>query len=105
MGTVPSNNLSETQSQKLVKLLELVNGDFEMDWNQISLHNVHNRHSAKSCEAIWNVYLHPALNRSPWSEEDNIRLMEVAQKYNCQNWEAIAKEIGKRSDYQVLEYF
>ncbi|XP_037952206.1 snRNA-activating protein complex subunit 4-like [Teleopsis dalmanni] len=87
-------------SSKLKDLLDKVDAKFSMDWFQISAGDLKHRHSETSCEAIWNVFLHPSLKRSKWSREENNRLITAAQKYNFQNWEAIGKEVGGRSDYQ-----
>lgn len=91
----------EINSEKLVKLLQIVSSDFRIDWDVISKHNLQHRHSIRSCEAIWNVYLHPSLKRNNWSEKENQKLAQLVKKYNCQNWPAIANEIGGRSDFQV----
>lgn len=92
---------SDIDSEKLAKLLTEVQADFKIDWDYISSHDVQHRHSAKSCEAIWNVFLHPSLKRTSWSEEENNKLIEAVRKYNCQDWQAIALAVGQRSDFQV----
>ncbi|XP_073829236.1 proximal sequence element A Pbp95 [Musca autumnalis] len=89
-------------SEKLAKLLQMVSSDFRIDWDVISKHNLQHRHSIKSCEAIWNVYLHPSLKRSSWTEQENLKLADVAKKYNFQNWSAIASEVGRRSEFQCF---
>ncbi|TMW51949.1 hypothetical protein DOY81_002939 [Sarcophaga bullata] len=93
---------SDIDSEKLAKLLTEVQADFEIDWDYISSQDVQHRHSAKSCEAIWNVFLHPSLKRTSWSEEENNKLIEAVKKYNCQDWQAIALEVGQRSDFQCF---
>lgn len=95
------NNRSEIDSEKLAKLLTKVQEDFKIDWDHISSHDLQHRHSAKSCEAIWNVFLHPSLKRSNWSEEESNKLIGAVKKHNFQNWQAIALEVGRRSDFQV----
>ncbi|KAM7362610.1 proximal sequence element A Pbp95 isoform 3-T3 [Cochliomyia hominivorax] len=92
----------EINSEKLAKLLQIVPQDFSIDWDHISSYNLQHRHTAKTCEAIWNLFLHPSLKRCAWSEEENQKLLEAAKKYNFQNWQAIANEVGKRSDFQCF---
>lgn len=100
-GKLSDYTSREINSEKLVKLLQIVSSDFRIDWDVISKHNLQHRHSIRSCEAIWNVYLHPSLKRNNWSEKENQKLAQLVKKYNCQNWPAIANEIGGRSDFQV----
>lgn len=97
----PKCKNQEINSEKLAKLLTVVPKDFRIDWDHISSSNLLHRHSAKTCEAIWNLFLHPSLKRTAWTEEENQKLLDVAKKYNFQNWPAIANEVGKRSDFQV----
>lgn len=92
---------NEVDSEKLSKLLNMVPDDFRIDWNHVSSSNLLHRHSAKTCEAIWNLFLHPSLKRAAWSENENHKLLEAAKKYNFQNWHAIAEEVGERSEFQV----
>lgn len=51
---------------------------------------------------MWDGYLKPTLNRSPWtlSEEDN--LLNIVNLHSNQNWPAIAEHIKNRSPYQCL---
>ncbi|XP_061387208.1 uncharacterized protein LOC133322180 [Musca vetustissima] len=92
----------EMNSEKLITLLQMVSSEFRIDWDVISKHNLQHRHSITSCEAIWNLYLHPSLKRSSWTDEENNKLSEIAKKYNYQNWQAIANEIGRRSEFQCF---
>ncbi|KAI8129794.1 hypothetical protein FF38_12998 [Lucilia cuprina] len=92
----------ELDSEKLAKLLNMVPKDFCIDWDHLSSHTLQHRHSAKTCEAIWNLFLHPTLKRTAWTEKENQKLLEAAKKYNFQNWQAIANEVGHRSDFQCF---
>ncbi|XP_037954450.1 snRNA-activating protein complex subunit 4-like [Teleopsis dalmanni] len=87
-------------SSNLKDMLKKVDGRIEIDWFQISAGDLRSRHNETSCEAMWNVFLHPSLKRSKWTNEENNRLITAAKKYKFQNWEAIGKEVGGRSDYQ-----
>ncbi|XP_036233413.2 uncharacterized protein Pbp95 isoform X2 [Bactrocera oleae] len=92
----------KVHTEKLANLLTQVDEKFQVDWEQVSAHNLNYRHSPSSCKTMWHVYLHPTLKRSVWSEEENKRLLHVAQIHNYQNWESIAKSVSKRSDYQCF---
>uniref|UniRef100_A0A0K8WBB8 snRNA-activating protein complex subunit 4 n=1 Tax=Bactrocera latifrons TaxID=174628 RepID=A0A0K8WBB8_BACLA len=92
----------KVHTEKLANLLTQVDEKFQVDWEQVSAHNLNYRHSPSSCKTMWQVYLHPSLKRSAWSEEENKRLLHVAQIHNYQNWEKIAESVSKRSDYQCF---
>lgn len=55
---------------------------------------------------MWYGYLLPSLNRSPWTPEEEDRLLCIANIYSLQNWSAIAAEVGtSRSAYQCFVYY
>lgn len=55
---------------------------------------------------MWHLYLHPSINKSPWTNEENDRLKTIATKYEFQNWKAIASELAtKRSQLMVCKHF
>lgn len=92
----------KVHTEKLANLLTQIDEKFQVDWEQVSAHNLNYRHSPSSCKTMWQVYLHPSLKRNAWTEEENKRLLYVAQIHNYQNWESIAKSVLKRSDYQCF---
>ncbi|KAB0792047.1 hypothetical protein PPYR_14008 [Photinus pyralis] len=59
------------------------------------------------CKALWNIYLHPQINKKLWTAEESVQIKGLVKQYNCQNWDAIARELGtNRSGYLVfLNYF
>lgn len=65
------------------------------------------RHSAKECRSFWNLYLHPSINKSNWTQEENEKIHQLVQKYKTQNWDAIAAELGtSRTGFQTcIHYF
>lgn len=64
------------------------------------------RHSPRTCEALWNLFLHPSLNKSTWTEAETFKLREIANKYSCENWDAIASELGSnRSSFVVCTHY
>ncbi|XP_067646997.1 uncharacterized protein Pbp95 [Eurosta solidaginis] len=92
----------QVHTEKLSSLLSSVDESFKIDWEEVSAHNLHYRHSPSSCKTMWMVYLHPSLKRGVWSAEENKQLLLAAQKHNYQDWQTIAKSIPKRSDYQCF---
>ena len=65
------------------------------------------RHSPQACKAFWTLFLHPSINNSKWTEEEDAKLEVLVKKYSFQNWEAIAKELNcNRSPlYVCLHYY
>lgn len=103
-----SSALTETQknikihSCKLHELMTQIDSKYETDWNLISAHNLRHRHTANICFAMWNVYLHPNLNRNGWTKDDDSKLLESATNNKFQNWPLIAAVFDNRSDYQCF---
>ncbi|KAK4873359.1 hypothetical protein RN001_015388 [Aquatica leii] len=59
--------------------------------------------SANECKAMWNVYLHPRINKNVWTDEENERIKTLVKKHNHQNWDLIAQELNtNRSGYLVF---
>ncbi|EDW83834.1 uncharacterized protein Dwil_GK13472 [Drosophila willistoni] len=92
----------DQHTKSLVSLMAAVDGNFSIDWNQISTIDVAYRHSSYSCEAMWQVYLDPKIRRDDWTEEEDEALAEAAKSYQMQNWQAIASSLDGRSDYQCF---
>ncbi|XP_030374013.1 snRNA-activating protein complex subunit 4 [Scaptodrosophila lebanonensis] len=88
-------------SKTLLTMLSEVKYDnsFKIDWLEISSLNVDYRHSAYSCEAMWNVYLSPEIRRTKWSQEEDECLLKLVKEHNGSNWPAIAEKMNNRSDY------
>jgi hypothetical protein len=94
-----STDLIETKS-----LAELVGfRKSEYDWMKISAVDLGGMHSADECRAMWHNYLHPMIRKSKWTKDEDDRLKELVIKYENQNWDAIAEELGtQRSAYQCM---
>ncbi|KAJ6635824.1 Myb-like protein L [Pseudolycoriella hygida] len=91
------------ENRKLHEMLEVTNGtDFQIDWFTISTKDLDDRHSVNECMGIWMNNLMPSLNRLKWTEEDDDKLLKVAEEFNCQNWEFIGKEMDGRSGYDCI---
>jgi hypothetical protein len=75
----------------------------EYDWMKISAVDLEGVHSADECRAMWHNYLHPMIRKSKWTKDEDDKLKELVIKYENQNWDAIAQELGtQRSAYQCM---
>lgn len=86
-------------------ILETVNPlqQKEFDWFKISSNYFEDVHSPFDCRIMWNVFLHPNINRKHWTKSEITKLKRIVQKYEFQNWDKIAKELNtNRSAYQCL---
>ena len=69
-------------------------GQREFDWMKIAVMDFQNKHSPEECRVMWNVFLHPDINKFKWKKKELSDLHDLADKYKYQNWEAIAKNLG-----------
>lgn len=91
------------ESKKLHEMLELTKeSNFEIDWFTISAKDLDDRHSVNECMGIWINNLKPSLNRLKWTEEEDEKLLRIADEFNCQNWDCIGKELNGRSGYDCI---
>ncbi|XP_017081921.1 snRNA-activating protein complex subunit 4 [Drosophila eugracilis] len=109
MDIIPSASLKRKPTERhlnsLASLLTTVDSGFRIDWNQISTLDLEFRHSPYSCEAMWQVYLSPDINRDDWSPDEDEALLAAASANRMQNWELIASSLDRRSDYQCFVRF
>ncbi|XP_048001548.1 snRNA-activating protein complex subunit 4-like [Leguminivora glycinivorella] len=79
--------------------------DQEYDW-EIIANKLNKRHSAAEYRILWKEFLHPNINKEPWSMEEHAHFQEIVAKFNFQDWAAIAKELNTgRTAYQVFVYY
>ena len=75
----------------------------DFDWLKIAVMDFDEQHTAQECQVMWQVFLHPDINRYQWTRDEDVKLNQLSNKYGRQNWEAIAKELGtRRSGYQCF---
>ncbi|KOC68931.1 snRNA-activating protein complex subunit 4 [Habropoda laboriosa] len=89
----------------LKDLVEMIGplGEREFDWFKISSVHFEDIHSPLDCRVMWNVFLHPDINKTCWTKMEDKKLKEIASRYNFQNWDKIAKELAtRRSAYQCF---
>lgn len=78
-------------------------GCHEFDWLKISASDFSNKHTPEECRAMWNLYLHPDINKKRWPKTEDLTLLTIANKHKKQDWDTIAKELNtNRSSYQCF---
>ncbi|KAJ8669666.1 hypothetical protein QAD02_000925 [Eretmocerus hayati] len=84
-------------------------GTMKFDWMKVSNEMMKKdkylecRHSAEECEVMWNVFLHPDINKQRWTQKENKKLSQIVKDHNFEDWDSIAKELGtQRSGYQCF---
>ncbi|XP_011173539.1 uncharacterized protein LOC105205738 [Solenopsis invicta] len=106
-----NTNASTSNNQiKKIKVLpktlrEMVGaiGEKEFDWHKISAMDFDNKHSPGECRAMWNVYLHPDIEKNEWTSAEDNKLLKCAKEHNYQDWDAITKKLNtNRSAYQCF---
>ena len=69
-------------------------GTREFDWMKIAVTDFQNKHSPEECRVMWNIFLHPDINKFKWKKKELEDLEKLVKKYNYQDWDAIAKDLG-----------
>ena len=80
------------------KLTELVSIYGERSWPLIAS-KMENRNS-RQCKDRWCQYLSPSANKTPWTEEEENRLVILVKELNGK-WKEIAKHFDGRADAQI----
>ncbi|XP_076297567.1 proximal sequence element A Pbp95 [Lasioglossum baleicum] len=77
--------------------------DKDVDWFNISSVHFENVHSPLDCRVMWNVFLHPRINKNSWTKSEDVKLKEITRRCKYQNWDRIAEELNtNRSAYQCF---
>ncbi|XP_012527428.1 uncharacterized protein LOC105831674 [Monomorium pharaonis] len=104
----PSTSDNQAEKDKFVlprnfnEMVEAM-GEKDFDWYKISITDFNNKHSPGECRAMWNVYLHPNIEKSEWTSEEDKKLLKCVKEYNYQDWDAITQKLGtNRSAYQCF---
>lgn len=78
-------------------------GARKFDWFNISNTHFEDKHPPIDCQVMWNVFLHPSINKKCWKKQETTKLKQLAAKRNYQNWDAVAQELGtSRTAYQCF---
>ena len=60
--------------------------------------------NSRQCKDRWQQYLSPETNRTPWSKEEEIRLMALVSQYG-KKWLFLSKFFDRRPDAQLRNKF
>ena len=71
----------------------------ETNWKVIS-DFVGNGRTSSLCWQRWNCVLSPQVKTQPWTQEEEMKLLELTDKYGTKNWSTISKQMECRSDVQ-----
>jgi len=64
------------------------------NWMTISMEEFHGIHSPKSCELQWKNQIHPSLNQSAWSRNEDKLLKSLAEMSGGTDWNFISEQLG-----------
>ncbi|XP_045506343.1 snRNA-activating protein complex subunit 4 [Colias croceus] len=79
--------------------------DEEYDWDFVAK-KLNHRHRPQEFRALWKLFLHPSINKTPWCEKEDTKLQDIVKEKEYQDWDAIAKELNTgRTAYQCFVYF
>ena len=84
------------EEDELLKRLVAEYGEFE--WELIA--SKFNNRNARQCHDRWKFYVNPKLNKEPFTEEEDMRLINLVSKYGGM-WVQISKHFKNRSDVQM----
>lgn len=82
-------------------MVELVHRYGAKKWTLIAKHL--NGRIGKQCRERWHNHLDPAINKSPWTEEEDLLLTQAHQQYGNQ-WAKIAKLLPGRCGSRALPF-
>ncbi|CAH0401636.1 unnamed protein product [Chilo suppressalis] len=79
--------------------------DQDYDWESIA-NSFNYRHSPREYSSLWQLFLHPSINKESWSKNEHLDLQKIANQHNLQNWKQIAIALNTgRTEYQCFVYF
>ena len=84
------------EEDELLRRLVAEYGEFE--WEKIA--SKFNNRNARQCHDRWKFYLNPKLNKAPFTQEEDWRLINLVSKYGGM-WVQISKHFKNRSDVQM----
>ena len=94
-NTTPRKKFTQEEDEKLLQLVEVYG---EYDWERIAA--IICTRNARQCHDRWKFYLNPRLNKSPFTREEDLLLIQLVQQYGSM-WVQISKKFNNRSDVQM----
>jgi hypothetical protein len=58
----------------------------------------------KQCRERWHNHLNPDIKKNRWTEEEDIKILELHQKYG-NRWSEIARYLHGRTDNHIKNHF
>ncbi|XP_076807421.1 uncharacterized protein LOC143450670 isoform X1 [Clavelina lepadiformis] len=102
----------EDSEKKLEKVHEIPisdlmgNCDSPWDWYSISNVDLENSQTAGCCRLHWKNNSCPSINKGPWTEEEDKKLVYLVAKHKNLDWNVIASELeSNRVPIQVLQRY
>ncbi|TDH13426.1 hypothetical protein EPR50_G00057410 [Perca flavescens] len=86
---------------------ELIGDQYDAhDWQKISNVDFEGTRDAEDIRRFWQNFLHPAVNKSGWSQEELQQLRELSRTHGERHWDHIAAQLGTgRTAFMCLQTF
>ncbi|KAL9642120.1 hypothetical protein ABK040_007125 [Willaertia magna] len=67
----------------------------KIDWEKVSKYHVKTK-TPFECKKYWEIELATDIKKDSWTKEEDIALLQIADKYKGHNWELIAEELFQK---------
>uniref|UniRef100_A0A8C9Y300 snRNA-activating protein complex subunit 4 n=1 Tax=Sander lucioperca TaxID=283035 RepID=A0A8C9Y300_SANLU len=86
---------------------ELIGDQYDAhDWQKIANVDFEGTRDAEDIRRFWQNFLHPAVNKSGWSQEELQQLKELSRTHAERHWDHIAEQLGTgRTAFMFLSTF
>ncbi|XP_035854920.1 snRNA-activating protein complex subunit 4 isoform X2 [Sander lucioperca] len=86
---------------------ELIGDQYDAhDWQKIANVDFEGTRDAEDIRRFWQNFLHPAVNKSGWSQEELQQLKELSRTHAERHWDHIAEQLGTgRTPFMCLQTF